>query len=137
MFNDEGTKPYVVNSENIARANNDYRRAIWTGKNLQVTVMSINPNDDVGLEVHPNNDQLLLIEQGQGITLMGSSKDNLNYRKIVNSGDAVFVPAGTWHNIVNNSNSSLKIFTVYAPPHHPFGTIHQTKAIAEKEEPNY
>lgn len=134
---DQGKQPYVINTEMAAKLNNDYRRAIWTGKHLQVTLMSINPNDDIGLEVHPDNDQLLFIEQGQAIILMGATKDNLNYRKIVNPQDAIFVPAGFWHNIINNSINSLKIFTVYAPPHHPFQTVHQTKEIAMKHDNDY
>lgn len=134
---DEGPNPYVVSTEAIAKMNNNYRQSVWTGKHLQATVMSIGIGDDIGLEVHPNTDQLLLIEDGQGITTMGPTKESLNYQQCVNPGDAVFVPAGVWHNIVNNSNRPLKIFTIYAPPHHPFGTVHQTKAIAEQQESPY
>ena len=68
---------------------------------------------------------------------MGPTRENLNFRQIVNEDNAIFVPAGTWHNVVNHSNESLKILTIYAPPHHRFGTVHQTKKIAQEQDLNY
>ena len=79
----------------------------------------------------PNVDQFLRIEDGCALVIMGQSENALNYRKNVNSDYAVIVPAGTWHNIINTGNRSLKLYSVYAPPQHPLGTVHKTKAEAE------
>lgn len=129
---DYGPNPFVIDINKATLANDTYRTAIWTGKNLQLTLMSINPGEDIGLEVHPNNDQFLRIEKGTGVVQMGNMKDNLNFQQNVYDDYAVFVPAGTWHNITNTGKESMKIYAIYAPPHHPHGTVHQTKAIAEK-----
>jgi len=94
--------------------------------------MSIPPGGDIGLEIHPDVDQFLRIEQGQGIVQMGRDRRNMNFRQTVFNDFAVFVPAGTWHNITNIGNMPLKLYSIYAPPHHPHGTVHHTKAIAER-----
>jgi mannose-6-phosphate isomerase-like protein (cupin superfamily) len=120
----------VVNIHQAAKQNKNYRTAIWTGKHLQVTVMSINVGDDIGLEVHANVDQFIRIEQGKGIVQMGDRKDRLDFKAKVYKDDAIMVPAGTWHNVTNTGNRPLKIYTIYAPPEHPFGTVHKTKADA-------
>lgn len=133
---DYGTKPYVVNINEATKQNNTFRTAIWTGKHLQVTLMSINVGEDIGLEIHPNEDQFLRIEQGQGIVQMGKSKENLNFERNVYDDSAIMIPAGTWHNLTNTGNVPLKLYSIYAPPHHPFGTIHATKAEAMAEERN-
>ncbi len=93
--------------------------------------MSIDVGDDIGLEIHPKVDQFLRIEEGQGLVQMGKSKDNLNF--VRNAGDdfAIIVPANTWHNVTNTGNIPLKLYSIYAPPNHPFGTVHRTKADAE------
>ncbi len=90
--------------------------------------MSIDVGEDVGLEVHPNTDQFLRIEEGQGVVQMGDTKDDLSFERYVYNNDAIMVPAGKWHNLVNTGNKPLKLYSIYAPPEHPFGTIHQTKA---------
>lgn len=127
---DHGKRPYVVNIDQAAKQNENYRTAIWTGTHLQVTVMSIDVGDDIGLEVHPDVDQFIRIEKGKGIVQMGNRKDRLNFRKKVYQDDAIMVPAGTWHNVTNIGNRPLKLYTIYAPPEHPFGTVHKTKADA-------
>lgn len=127
---DHGSQPFVININNATKQNNAYRTAIWTGNHLQVTLMSINVGDDIGLEVHPNVDQFLRIEQGQGIVEMGKTKDNLTFVQQVSDDDAIMVPAGTWHNVRNTGNIPLKLYSVYGPPDHPFGTVQQTKAEA-------
>ncbi|WP_084065176.1 cupin domain-containing protein [Paenibacillus stellifer] len=127
---DYGPNPYVVNIEKAAEQNNNYRTAIWTGKHLQVTLMSINVGDDIGLEVHPDTDQFIRIEEGQGLVQMGDRKDQLDYETMAYDGYAVMVPAGKWHNITNKGNRPLKVYVIYAPPHHPYGTVHVTKADA-------
>ncbi len=75
MLKDYGANPFVININEASKQNNTYRTALWTGKHLQLTLMSLNPGEDIGLEMHPNVDQFLRIEQGQGVTQMGKSKD--------------------------------------------------------------
>jgi mannose-6-phosphate isomerase-like protein (cupin superfamily) len=96
--------------------------------------MSINVGEDIGLEIHPNVDQFLRIEQGQGIVQMGKSKDNLNFERKVYDDSAIMIPAGTWHNAINIGNIPLKLYSIYAPPRHPRGTVHVTKADAMAAE---
>jgi len=131
---DYGPAPFVIDINKATLANDTYRTALWTGKNLQLTLMSINPNDDIGIEIHPDNDQFLRIEKGIGVVQMGPSKDNLCYQTNVYDDYAIFIPAGTWHNIINTGREPMKIYSIYAPPHHPWGTVHATKAIAEEAE---
>lgn len=131
---DFGPMPFVIDIEKAAVLNNNYRTALWTGQHLQLTVMSIPVGGDVGLEIHPDNDQFFRIEQGVGLAQMGAARDYLCFNLPVFADSAVFVPAGTWHNIVNTGNSPLKFYTIYAPPHHAHGTVHATKEIAEREE---
>lgn len=131
---DYGKQPFVIDIDQATKQNNTYRTAIWTGDHLQVTLMSINVGDDIGLEVHQNVDQFLRLEAGQGIVQMGPTKENLNYQRAVSDGFAIMVPAGTWHNVTNTGNTPLKLYSIYAPPNHPFGTVHPTKADAMKEE---
>ena len=134
QLSDFGPRPYATDIDALTKHNNTYRTAIWTGPKSQATVMSINVGDDIGLEVHPDNDQFIKIEEGRGIVQMGDRKDNLYYQQHIFPGWAVFVPAGTWHNITNVGNTPLKVYTIYSPAHHPWGTVHQTKAIAEAQE---
>ncbi|MDR4904232.1 cupin domain-containing protein [Bacillus mycoides] len=134
---DYGSEPFVVNINEAAKQNNTYRTALWTGKHLQVTLMSINVGEDIGLEIHPDVDQFLRIEQGQGIVQMGKSKDNLNFQRNAYDDFAIMIPAGTWHNVTNTGNIPLKLYSIYAPPNHPFGTVHVTKADALAMEEDY
>jgi mannose-6-phosphate isomerase-like protein (cupin superfamily) len=134
---DYGSKPFVVNIEDVTKQNNTFRTALWTGKHLQVTLMSINVGGDIGLEVHPDLDQFIRIEQGQGLVQMGDSKQNLDFQQEAYEDFAIMVPAGKWHNLTNTGNQPLKVYSIYAPPQHPFGTIHETKAIALAAEENH
>lgn len=131
---DYGKEPLIVNIDRVTNANTNYRTALWTGRHLQVTLMSIPVGGDIGLEMHPNTDQFIRIENGYALAAMGKNKDDLNYRQRISSNYAVIVPAGTWHNIINIGNTPLKLYSIYAPPHHPFGTVHRTKKEAEEEE---
>ncbi|KAF1677645.1 MULTISPECIES: cupin domain-containing protein [Bacillus] len=131
---DYGPKPFVVNINQAAKQNNTFRTALWTGKHLQVTLMSLNVGEDIGLEIHPHVDQFLRIEQGRGIVKMGKSKNLLQFQRNVYDDSAIMIPAGTWHNIINTGHTPLKLYSIYAPPNHPFGTVHVTKADAAKEE---
>ena len=96
--------------------------------------MNINVGEDIGLEIHPNVDQFLRVEQGQGIVQMGKSKDNLSFERNVSDDSAIMIPAGTWHNVINTGTIPLKLYSIYAPPNHPFGTVHVTKADAMAAE---
>ncbi len=134
MIRDQGPNPFVTNIHHATKDNNTFRTALWTGKQLQLTVMSLQPGEDIGLEVHPHTDQFLRIEQGTGLTQMGESKQNLSFQQYVGPGSAIFIPAGTWHNLINTGQTEIKLYSIYAPPNHPHGTIHRTKADAAKEE---
>jgi len=131
---DYGANPFVVNINEATKQNHSYRTALWTGEHLQLTLMSLKPGEDIGLEMHPNVDQFLRIEQGQGIVQIGKNKENLNFNRNVYDDFAILIPAGTWHNLTNVGNIPLKLYSIYAPPNHPFGTVHATKAAAEATE---
>lgn len=124
---DYGKEPFAVDLERLTKFNTTFRRALWTGTNLQLTVMSIPVGEDIGLERHDDVDQFIYIISGIGITQMGNSQDNLNFSKNVYEDFGVFVPAKKWHNIKNIGKTPLKLFSVYAPPEHPFGTIEINK----------
>ena len=131
---DYGPNPFVVNIEKATKQNNTFRTALWTGKHLQITLMSINVGEDIGLERHPNTDQFIRIEQGQGLVMMGDSKDKLDFKKKVYDDYAIVIPAGKWHNVINIGYTPLKLYSIYAPPQHPHGTVHRTKKDAEEHE---
>lgn len=133
-FKDYGPEPFVVDIEDATIQNNTFRTALWTGNHLQLTLMSINVGEDVGLEVHPDTDQFVRIEEGQGLIKMGDSKDNLDFQAVVYDDFAVFIPAGKWHNLINIGYQPLKLYSIYAPPEHPHGTVHKTKKDAEAAE---
>ncbi len=130
---DHGPTPFVTNIEHATLQNTNYRSTLWTGRNLQVTVMAIQPGHDIGLEVHDDHDQFLRIEQGSATVYMGASESQLD-QSVASDDDAVFVPAGTWHNLVNTGEDVLKVYSIYAPAEHPHGTMHETKADADADE---
>lgn len=130
---DYGPEPFVANIETSTLENINYRTTLWTGKNLQVTLMAIQPGHEIGLEVHDTHDQFLRIEEGQATVYMGPSQTELKVWQ-ANNDDAVIVPAGTWHNLVNNGGVPLKVYSIYAPPQHPHGTVHITKEEADASE---
>lgn len=135
-MNDYGQEPYVVNIEELTKQNDKFRVAKWTGANLQMTVMAIQPGGEVGLEVHNDHDQFLRIEQGVAKVVMGPAEDNLTFEKEAEDDFAIFVPAGTWHNIINTGDEALKLYSIYAPAEHPKGTVHETyeEAMAAEAE---
>ncbi|MEI6850611.1 MAG: cupin domain-containing protein [Candidatus Saccharibacteria bacterium] len=130
---DNGPAPIVANIETATVENTNYRTTMWTGNNLQITLMSIEPGHDIGLEVHDTHDQFLRIEQGQATVSMGPTADQLQTYQ-AGDGFAVVVPAGTWHNLVASGDVALKVYSIYAPPQHPHGTVHVTKEDGEKAE---
>lgn len=130
---DHGPAPFVTNIEQATLSNNNYRSTLWTGKHLQVTLMTIQPGHHIGLEVHETTDQFLRIEEGTTTVYMGTSKDTLSPQQATQS-DAVLVPAGTWHDLVNTGDAPLKVYSIYAPPQHPHGTVQATKQEADAAE---
>lgn len=134
QMTDSGPAPFAINIDQATKQNNNFRTTIWTGNHLQLTLMSINVGEDIGLEIHPNVDQFLRIEQGQGLVMMGNRRDRLDFQAYVEDGFAFIVPAGTWHNLINTGNIPLKLYSIYAPPKHPHGTVHRTKAEAQAEQ---
>lgn len=134
VLQDYGAEPTVLNIETYTLSNENFRTALWTGGNLQVTLMSIPAGSDVGLERHTGIDQFLRIEQGKAQVLMGDSEDDLDYIKDASDDYAIFIPAGKWHNIVNKGDRPLKIYSIYAPAEHPRATIHKTRQQAMEAE---
>jgi len=134
---DYGPDPFVVNIEEITTQNNNFRTALWTGKHLQLTLMSIPVGGEIGLEIHPNLDQFIRIEEGQGLVQMGNKKDELDFQRKVFDDYAFIIPAGKWHNLINTGDKPIKLYSIYAPPQHPYGTIHKTQADAEAAEAQY
>ena len=130
---DNGPAPIVVDIETATIENENYRTTMWTGKNLQITLMSIDTGHDIGLEVHDTHDQFLRIEQGRAKISMGPDKDKLETWQ-AGANYAVVVPAGTWHNLISTGDVPLKVYSIYAPPQHPHGTVHVTKKEADAAE---
>ena len=121
---------YVGPIEKQTLKNDYFRQVLFTGKHAQLVLMSLKPGEEIGNEVHKNVDQFFRIEQGEAIFVFGGKE-----KHVVKDGDAVIVPAGTYHNVINASKTAkLKLYTVYSPPNHPDKTVHKTKAAAEKAE---
>lgn len=119
------------NIEELTLQNPYFRQVLYTGPNSQLVVMSLKPGEEIGAEVHPDVDQFFRIEAGEGKVVVGEGEEHS-----VKSGDAIVIPAGTKHNVINTSASEdLKLYTIYTPPQHPDGTIHKTKeeALAAEE----
>ena len=131
---DHGPHPHVVDIEHATVENTAYRQTLWTGSNLQVTVMAIAPGDDIGLEVHHDHDQFLRVEAGRGRVQMGPAEDDLSFDQEVEDDWAILVPAGSWHNVTNIGDEPLKVYSIYAPPEHAHGTVHATKADSDADE---
>ena len=131
---DPGAVPFTASLSRLARQNADFRRVIWTGKRLQLTVMDIPPCGEIGLEIHPETDQMLRVEAGRAIVRMGASREALDFQRSISEGDAIWIPCGVWHNVTNAGSCHLKLSSLYAPPQHPRGAVHHTQADAEKAE---
>lgn len=131
---DQGPKPYVANIEDLTLENDKFRQAAWTGSNLQLTLMSIAVGGEIGLEKHDDLDQFLRIEQGRARVVMGSSKDHLEHEWEASGDFMILIPGGTWHNVHNIGDEPLKIYSLYAPPEHPHGTVHETYEEAMEAE---
>jgi mannose-6-phosphate isomerase-like protein (cupin superfamily) len=125
---------WVGDIEQATIENETFRTVLFTGEHTQLTVMSIAPGDDIGLEIHEDHDQFLRVERGSARVELGPSEDQLDEVHDVEADWAVIVPAGTWHNVVNTGEDELKVYSLYSPPEHPDGMVHRTKADAEAAE---
>ena len=122
---------YVGSIEKQTLENTYFREVLFTGKHSQLVVMCLQVGEEIGDEVHPSVDQFFRIEQGEAKFVLNENEEHL-----VREGDAVVVPAQTYHNVINTSKTAeLKLYTIYSPPNHPAGTIHKTKAEADAAEP--
>ena len=126
--------PCVENIAQMALQNTNFRTTVWTGGYAQMTLMCVDNCDELGVEVHPESDQIIRVEQGKACVKMGECKERLHFSQMMCPGEVVFIPAGVWHNIVNMEDAALKLSVIYAKPNHPMGTIHRTKAEAEESE---
>ncbi len=125
-------KGYFANIETLTVSNNNFRKVLYTGKNLQLVLMSLLPEEEIGLETHNENDQFFRFEEGNGKVLVGETEYE------VSADDVVIIPAGTPHNVINiSSNESLKFYTIYAPSHHKDGIVRVTKKEAIENEADF
>jgi mannose-6-phosphate isomerase-like protein (cupin superfamily) len=121
---------YVAPIEKETLDNSYFRRVLFTGKHAQLVVMCLQPGEEIGEEVHPGVDQFFRVEQGEAKFVFNEKEERL-----VRDAEAVIVPAGTHHNVINISRTTpLKLYTIYSPPNHPDGTVHKTKHEADVAE---
>jgi len=125
-------KGFSNNIEKATLENNNFRKVLYTSKHSQLVLMALQPNEDIGLEVHPDNDQFFRFESGHGKVVIDKNEYD------VGDGMAIVVPAGAEHNVINSSDSEmLKMYTVYSPAHHKDGIVRNTKAEAEANEEDF
>lgn len=124
-------KGFVENIEELTDDNSDFRRVLYTGRRLQLVLMALKPGEDIGEEVHPDHDQFFRVEKGKGEVWIDGERTKIK------SGDAILVPAGAKHNVVNIGDKSLKLYTIYGPPDHRDGVVRTTKAEAEAVEEHF
>lgn len=130
---DHGPNPYVLDIESVTKENGAFRDTLWTGEHLQLTVMSIPVGGEIGAEVHDDHDQFLRLEAGRGRIQIGANADSLDINRVVEDDFAIFVPAGKWHNFINEGDEPVKLYSIYAAPDHVKGTFHQTKEDADND----
>ena len=125
-------KGFNANIEKDTLENNNFRKVLYTGKHNQLVLMSLKPNEEIGMELHPDNDQFFRFEKGQGKYIIDGNEYELE------NGVAIVVPAGSQHNIINTSaTEELKLYTIYSPAHHKDGIVRATKAEAEADSPEF
>lgn len=122
---------FIGDIENRTEANQDFRRVLYTGAHMQLVLMSLNPGEEIGEEVHESTDQFFRVEEGKGIVSIDGRDTHIE------SDDAIVIPAGARHNIRNIGDKPLKLYTLYAPPQHEDGTVHRTKRDAERLEEHF
>lgn len=124
-------KGYYTNIEKLTLENNAFRKVLYTSGHMQLVAMSLLPGEAIGEEIHTKNDQFFRFEQGAGKCII----DGNEYQ--VADGDVIIIPSGAKHNVINTGNIPLKMYTIYAPPHHKDGIIRQTKKEAEENEAEF
>lgn len=130
----EGTLGWVDDIEQVTLANDTFRTVVHTGGHLQLTLMRLAPGEEIGWEMHGHIDQFLRLEQGTGRLDLGRTGDRVDEQHEIRDDWALIVPAGTWHNVTNVGDDDLHLYSIYAPPEHPDGTVHPTKADADADE---
>jgi mannose-6-phosphate isomerase-like protein (cupin superfamily) len=125
---------WVDDIERVTLDNTTFRTELFTGEHTQLTVMRLAPGEDIGREAHMEHDQFLRIEQGRARVELGKTEQTVDETHDVEDDWAVIVPAGIWHNVVNTGSEDVKLYSLYSPPEHPPGTVHETKADAEAAE---
>ena len=125
---------WIGDIERATLENVTFRTVLFTGAHTQLTVMSLAPGEDIGLEAHPDIDQFIRIDHGQARVEFGSTKDRIDETHDVEGDWAIVIPAGVWHNVVNTGVGDLKLYSLYSPPQHPADTVHRTKTEAEAAE---
>lgn len=131
---DIGPQPHSFDIEGATTANSSYRSVAWSGRFMQLTLMSIPVGGDIGLEAHPQTDQFLRLDAGRGVVQMGVAKDQLTFEREVSNGWCVLVPAGTWHNITNTGTTPMQVYAIYAPAHHAPNNVQATQLAAEVDK---
>lgn len=124
-------KGFIGDIEDLTEENSDFRRVLYTGKNLQLVLMSLAPGEEIGEEVHEDRDQFFRVEAGKGEVRIDGKPSPIE------DDDAIIVPAGARHNIVNTGDEPLRFYTIYGPPEHRDGTVHRTKAEADASEEHF
>jgi len=125
-------KGYVINIEEATKENNNFRKVLYTAKHSQLVLMSLKPGEEIGMEVHLDNDQFFRVDQGKGKVVI----DGNEYE--IQDGFAIVIPAGANHNVINSSDSeALKLYTIYSPAHHQDNVIHNTKEQAEADDEEF
>ena len=124
----------IINVKKLTCLNDYFRKEIWTGTYSQITAMSIPAGGEIGLELHNDLDQILVVEYGIASVYTGKTKNSVIFKGCANMECAIVIPAGTYHNIINEQSCPLKLFSIYAPPKHPVGTIHKTKFDSDLED---
>ena len=115
---DIGPQPQSFDLEHTTRDNKTYRTVAWSGRYLQVTLMSIPVGGDIGLEAHPETDQFLRLDAGRGRVQMGATKDKLTFEREASDGWRILIPARTWHNVTDIGDEPMQVYAIYAPAHH-------------------
>ena len=128
---EENMKGFIGDLEDRTEDNRDFRRVLYTGAHMQLVLMSLEPGEDIGLETHEDTDQFFRVEEGKGVVSIDGTETPIE------SDSGIVVPAGARHNVMNTGTQTMKLYTIYAPPHHEDGTVHHGKADAKRSTENF
>ena len=130
---DPGPKPNAFDIEQATLENENYRTTVWSGEYLQVTLMTIPVGSSIGMEMHPETDQFIRLEAGEGRCIMGPDEDTTDFDQDVEDAWSIQVPAGVWHDVINTGEEPMRLYVVYAPVHHAQGIVQKTAEEAEAD----